>query len=373
MTAVAKPGRDITVDGPPSKEEPAVADVLADWVGFAEAEQHVIGMLDAEIRQVSVLVETSAQELSERFRSLANNAKEQTQRVSGIVDVANTVLIDQEKVPLDLVMTEMDGMLTELVGNIVSFSKEAMRLVYLLEQLVRDVDEVDKSLDDIDAINRQTNYLAINAAIEANRAGDAGRTFAVVAGEVRALSRTTSGLAERIRTKVAAVVAGVQSGHEILRAIADKDLSPQMMVKERIQKTMSSLMEQNLRSQQVLTEAMRSSDSISSDIGHVITRMQFQDLAKQRLDHVSDGLKVISAGLTELKDQAQGVLPAGFVPPPPQAWIDRVLDQCTLSGIRQDRARVMLDGSAAAPAAATWRAGPEAEAGNEAGGDIELF
>lgn len=271
-------------------------------------------------------------------------------------------------------MTEMDGMLTELVGNVVNFSKEAMRLVYLLEALVRDVSEVEKSIADIDAINLKTNYLAINAAIEANRAGDAGRTFAVVASEVRALSRTTGGLAERIRTKVAAVVAGVQSGHEILRAIANKDLSPQMLVKERIEKTMSSLLAQNQRAHEVLTEAMQSSDSISSDIGHVITRMQFQDLTKQRLDHVSEGLRVISAGLTKLHDEARDALPRQFVPPPPQAWIDQVLGQCTLSGIRQDRARrLMLDGGAAGGADGAATAPQTGGAGNDAGGDIELF
>src|SRR5512143_1300571 len=100
----------MTVEGPRSKGGPAAAeDVLAGWVGFAEAEQRVIGVLDAELHQVSALVETSAQDLSERFRSLANSAKDQTRRVSGIVDVANTVLIDNEKIPLEQVMAEMDG------------------------------------------------------------------------------------------------------------------------------------------------------------------------------------------------------------------------------------------------------------------------
>jgi methyl-accepting chemotaxis protein len=234
-----------------------------------------------------------------------------------------------------------------MVNNIVNLSKQAMTMVYVLDDVVRDVGEVEKSIADIDEINRQTNFLALNATIEASRAGEAGRTFAVVANEVRHLSKATGDLAGRMRDKVGAVVVGVRRGHEILRDIANTDLSPQMLAKDRIDMTMMSLVSQSHHFQSVLQDAARVSTEISAHINQVITRMQFQDLAKQRLDHVIDGMTVISAGLDELGGRTRSALPPGAEAAFPQEWLDRLLAGMTLSELRQRFVRrMLLDGSA---------------------------
>ena len=75
--------------------------------------------------------------------------------------------------------------------------------------------------------------------------------------------------------------------------------------------------------------------------------MQFQDLAKQRLDHVIDGMTVISAGLGELGGRTRAALPAGAEAAFPQEWLDRLLSGMTLSELRQRFVRrMLLDGTA---------------------------
>jgi methyl-accepting chemotaxis protein len=306
MKMIARNG---AIQLPEAGETADHGDLISRWIGFAEVQQRCLDALSGEVRQTSELVETSTVDISSRFRELAHSAREQTQRVQDIVTVANSVQIEGEEIPLDQVVATMQDLLVSMVQNIVTLSKQAMRMVYVLDDVVQDVNEVEKTIVDIYVINRQTNFLALNATIEAKRAGEAGRTFAVVANEVRHLSKATGDLADRMRGKVNAVVGGVRRGHDILREIANTDLSPQMLAKDRIDMTMASLVAQSQHFQGVLQDAAQVSTDISNHINQVITRMQFQDLAKQRLDHVIDGMSVMAAGLDELGIRSRSLLP----------------------------------------------------------------
>lgn len=352
---------------------PVVVDyeLLGHWIGFADVQRRCVEVLRSELTRTSELVEGSTLELSSRFRELALAAQDQSRRVEEIIDMANHVEIDEEKVPLNEVVTSMQDVLSDMINNIVTLSQKAMTMVFVLDDVFRDVVEVEKSIADIDTINRQTNFLALNATIEASRAGEAGRTFAVVANEVRHLSRATGELADRMRAKVGAVVSGVRHGHEILRVIANTDLSPQMLAKERVDKTMDSLVTQTNHFQRVLHDAADSSGDMFGTIGRMVTGMQFQDLAKQRLENVADSLAVMAAGLEDLADQTKASIPDSVAVPFPTIWLDRLLGEFTLSEMRQRFVRRLIMEGSALDEYGALDVEPLHE--ESCGGDIELF
>ncbi|MEW9843591.1 methyl-accepting chemotaxis protein [Pseudomonas juntendi] len=90
-----------------------------------------------------------------------------------------------------------------LVADVTGTSSE-------IEQLASNANEISRVLDVIGAIAGQTNLLALNAAIEAARAGEAGRGFAVVADEVRALAHCT----QQSTAEIEQMIAGIQNGTE---------------------------------------------------------------------------------------------------------------------------------------------------------------
>ncbi|MEL6519718.1 MAG: methyl-accepting chemotaxis protein [Pseudomonadota bacterium] len=93
-----------------------------------------------------------------------------------------------------------------------------IRTISAMNEIESSSDEISKVLQVIDEIAFQTNLLALNAGVEAARAGDAGRGFAIVASEVRALAQRSSVAAKKIADLVETSTGNVRSGVELVNS-----------------------------------------------------------------------------------------------------------------------------------------------------------
>ena len=243
--------------------------------------------------------------------------------------------------------------MTNVVETILVLSKHAMEMVYALDDALREVTRAEDAVADIESLNRQSRMLALNARIEAERAGPDGRTFGVIAREVGDLAKTIEGISASMRERVGSAAEGIRGGHSILRNIATIDLSEHILAKEQLHKVMAGLNQQSADVQGVLVSAKATSDTISDTIARLITRMQFQDRTKQHLDHVIDTLTVLGTVVGSVQATTQAAAPdlcwhRGV----DEAWVREVVDRQTLGGLRKRFvAQLLLGEDSTAPGA----------------------
>jgi methyl-accepting chemotaxis protein len=169
------------------------------------------------------------------------------------------------------------------------------------QQLVQEVKGLAEMTDTIRGIARQTEILAINAAIEAARAGDAGRGFAVLAGEVRRLATQANASAAKINEDITRLVHTVEAGHsgEVEARTRHNEAEAQ-----RLGNLTRQLDESYVDMRQfyamLMTAVTQHNTALDHGIGLLLDTAQYQDVFKQIVDRVQPAIDSRNAVLNEL-------------------------------------------------------------------------
>lgn len=348
---------------------PPHADLLQQWMSLAVMQQRVIQALVTEIAQTSGFVETEADALSGRFQRLAVSADRQTASVRSLSDLASGIEIDGKIVPIAEIASLLEGTLGDVVEKILHLSKDSMTMVYALDELKENVQRVEKCMEQLDKVNSTTNMLALNARIEAERAGVSGLAFRVVADELRELSKVTQGLAGSMKGELKGLTDGIVHGHATLQRVATIDLSDNVLAKERLEVLMAALLRRVTSLETILVGAIKDAELISADVDGMVTGIQFQDRTRQRLEHVIDTLHVIDQALEEIQGATTTAVPELAGAEPDIEWVKKLLERFTLGEIRARFVAQLLDGELPSVSSETM-------SGNNApssSGSIELF
>lgn len=189
--------------------------------------------LASAAEELNSVTESSTNGLQQQSDEIQQAATAITQMSSAIDEVAKTAqATSQDSHESSRLASEGKGKVDETTSVITDMNQEMQTSTNVINQLASQVSSIGQILDVIRAVSEQTNLLALNAAIEAARAGEAGRGFAVVADEVRSLAHRTQESTEEIETMVKDVQTSANMAVSSMESTSQKTSMAKQVVAE---------------------------------------------------------------------------------------------------------------------------------------------
>jgi methyl-accepting chemotaxis protein len=322
----------------PLKQAVAVSDSLAEGVltvtvtsGTKDETGHLItsigvmvGKLNkviSEIKTAAGTVASSSEELSMTSEQMSKGVAEQSNRAAQIAtssaEMSQTVMdIAKNTSNIASSATETatiakDGAM--IVTKSIQEVKEIAETVEESSRLITSLGERSKQIGDIINVIKdiadQTNLLALNAAIEAARAGEQGRGFAVVADEVRKLAERTANATSEIGGMIGAIQNEVSQAVDSMGAATDKvdaGVNDVTVAGDALQKIVESVEKLHAMVAQIATateEMSAVSETINSDIEGVANVAKETSAGSHQMSQAAHGLALLASNLQNLVAQ----------------------------------------------------------------------
>ncbi len=298
----------INGDGKATQSD-SIALLLTRWISTIETYSHAINVLNNQLPKTAVLVETSTKALSDQFLDLAKGANAQSDQVKKIIDMAGFLEMGDQRISLKEFTDLFSKTLGDSMQQILIVSKQAISMVYQLDEAMQNLTSIESFVKDIQTINKQANLLALNATIESVRAGEAGKSFGVVAHEVKQVSSQISNLSKNMRERITNVTQSVRAGYNTLQEVATIDMSSNILAQEKLTLLMDSLLRQNTNFSGVLNTTAKATDELAKTISGMVVGMQFQDRTTQYIDNSVNLLSHMQQTIEKLKTESERAIP----------------------------------------------------------------
>lgn len=259
--------------------------------GFQRTEREALAarvahMADHLSGQVMVSLEEAEDAISKAisaFEQMSNEAENSIDSLQQFLNIDNAHSIIA-------VSDRAASLMSKFVTSMVDTGHEISAAANKLQAFTSVVAQLRGLLDEIDRLADQTTMLALNASIEAARAGVHGRGFSVVAQEVRKLSDRSRIAAENMRSLTRNLTQENSSLVETLGMAASRSLEESCEAQGKLNSLLVSIRESDVQTRNLLDKMVGQNRSVINDVQRIVIAFQFHDLLRQRLNHVYDPL-----------------------------------------------------------------------------------
>jgi methyl-accepting chemotaxis protein len=254
----------------------------------------------SELVQLQSVLHDAIEKLINSFTSLESIARRQQHLALSLAHdkTAETSQDGSKSLSFETFLSETTETLGFFVDNTVQNSRLAMALVDKMGDIASNVNHILSILGELESIASQTNLLALNAAIEAARAGEAGRGFAVVADEVRNLSVRSNEFSLQIRKQMNGVTQSVGEAEQVIREISSKDMNIALQSKQNIGTMIQQIEVINANIASTANELSVTTVTMNENVHTAVTSLQFQDMANQLVTHANHRLDAMDSILS---------------------------------------------------------------------------
>ncbi|MBI5681583.1 MAG: hypothetical protein HZC45_00150 [Deltaproteobacteria bacterium] len=261
---------------------------------------NTIPVLVGQLKEVIHETETAALDIGERFMNIVSMAQQQANKTETVFKLfAGSV---------DGTSSDFTGLskkaLSDIIENLNSLTDGINHTLTNMDVIINDAGSIQQIVTEIEYISDQTNLLALNAAIEAARAGEHGRGFAIVADEIRKLSERSNTAANKIKERTHRIETDI-------KGIYSKTKTTTIESNERTKESEDIARDTLRKIEGIIIEAKSQLDTLTTqtqtlakDISSIVVSMQFQDITRQRIEHVIEPLSGLKSDMDGIIKQS---------------------------------------------------------------------
>jgi methyl-accepting chemotaxis protein len=231
----------------------------------------------AQVRQI---VTDAIASLSASFRTLDAESSEQRNLILSLLEPNSEA---GETLTIGAFVAEISGVVRELGAVVAAVSSATRRSTEESDALVTELEDVFGVLSQMNAIAFQAHILAINASLEAARAGDAGNAFGIVATEVRRLSVRSQEFNAQLRDQVDRARASLREMRALLSDVATSSEADGERAAVRSEGLLARLAALDVHMKEVLAAIDALTGRINAGVATAVRALQFEDMVTQVL------------------------------------------------------------------------------------------
>ena len=292
-----------------AKEKFAIELVNAGVGGLEDVCTEVVPIWSRQVETTRNQTETAIMDLSNRFVGI--NAKLEAS-VRASQSAAGDLTGNSEGGAL-AVMTQSQSSLTSVIDSIREAQHSRNDMLEQVRSLNDYTGELRAMAVKVAEIAAQTNLLALNAAIEAARAGEAGRGFAVVADEVRKLSSLSSETGKKMSGTVDIISNAITSVFKIAESSSEHDTKSVASSELIIQQVLQSFHNVTSHLSDSAELLQQESAGIRDELSDVLVSLQFQDRVSQILVQVRNNMEKLHQHLQQYKQDRAASVPVKHI------------------------------------------------------------